>query len=185
MLTQVNKSYRRRVRVTLPFFSGDNDAIKTFICHPLNERHHNVVIQSYIKSIRKFGLAQDVRGIAAAMPSLGGGAPYLMLTYGSITRAIYICAEKYGSEENVKSTISNGLVLDVYDEDMPTDGGRFIRDFFNSFHKGAGISFLEILSSTMARDAEWKAHAMRNAIPLSRGGRGANSTEKKTREVAQ
>ena len=174
-VTADHKDLQAVSRTRLPYFT---DGEPTFVCHDLNQRHHSVVISSYVKSLRKYGLTQDVRGIACAVPSPGNKAPYRMLTFGSVTRAVYIAAEKYGDEELIKKTLEIGLFVDIYDEAMPSDAARFIRDYFNSFHKGAAVSFLEILNSTLPRDAEWKAYACRHGIPLSRGGRGANATDK-------
>lgn len=53
---------------------------------------------------------------------------------------------------------------------------EFLRDFFNGFHGGSGLSFLDTLERTPLIDAAWKAYANINHIPLSRAGKGDDST---------
>jgi hypothetical protein len=61
---------------------------------------------------------------------------------------------------------------------MPSDVVAFIRDYYNKgeFQSGASTSVLEVLSRTLELDLEWKAWANRHQVPLSRAGRGENST---------
>jgi hypothetical protein len=181
MLSHVQDIYRipGKSQVKFPWFMEDGSP--TFVCHELNTRKQDVVVKKYIRSVCTVGLTQDARGTACACPTRGGEAPFRMLTYGTMIRACYACFERHGEKSKVKLTLERGLVVDLYDERMPSDVVNYFRDFMNIdvFHTGSSTSFLEILSATLSVDSEWKAHAARHQIPLSRSGRGEDAVAKK------
>jgi hypothetical protein len=48
--------------------------------------------------------------------------------------------------------------------DLPPALLRWTRDFHNSFHGGAGVSFLEVMKSVASADAAWSAFAAERGI---------------------
>ena len=147
------------------------------LCHPLNVRHQQVVIERYANSCIKFGNCQQVRGEAIACRSPSGGPPWLMITYGSFSRGVYLAHKRNGGNANVIATIEAGLMLDEYHELMPDDVVNWLKFFYNNFHGGAGVSPLEMIVVVLATDAEFKVYANTHSIPLSRSGKGENSTD--------
>lgn len=172
-LTYINNVYRRHTQLLVQFYNEDGH--KNLIVHELNKRKQAAVVNQYVRSICANGLTQDVRGRACALPSRGGGPPYKLITFGSLSRAAYIAFEtpKYAKIPKVVISKEAGLMMDVYDERMPSDVVRYVRDYFNNFHKGSGVSFLETLTTSLAHHAEWKAYATQYQIPLSRAGKEA------------
>eukprot|EP00959_Pyramimonas_sp_CCMP1952_P459685 9478640-Pyramimonas_sp.AAC.2 len=127
--------------------------------HQLNRRHHAEAVNEAAHSIKEFGNLQDVRGKAIAIPSadpkvVGEDSPllypYRLITYGATTRGIYLSYERWPDNEMVKITVDNGLMVEVLSYRTPDDVIEFLRDFFNQFHKGVGITFLELLKKVPA-----------------------------------
>jgi hypothetical protein len=54
-----------------------------------------------------------------------------------------------------------------------------LRDFFNLFHSGVTMTFLEVIGKTETVDSSWKVYADTNGIPLGKGGRGEDALAKK------
>ncbi len=67
-----------------------------------------------------------------------------MLTYGSVSRAVYQAYEQAPNDANVLSTIRAGLTLDEYDSRLPDDVAFYLRDFYNAFHQGVQVTFAEV-----------------------------------------
>jgi hypothetical protein len=166
MLEQLNRVYKRSKPLHVQWY--DEDGVPQLVCHELNHRRQAAVINGYIDSIRTYGVSQSVRGAACAVPSKGGGPPYRLLTFGFLSRAAYAAMQQYRGEKKIEECRNKGLTIEVYDERMPSDACRYIRDYYNRFHGGSSTSFLEVLLATGGRVAEWKTHALRNGIPLSR-----------------
>eukprot|EP00959_Pyramimonas_sp_CCMP1952_P046992 981071-Pyramimonas_sp.AAC.1 len=112
-----------------------------------------------------------------------------MLTYGSVSRAAYLAAEEKTTDktqiENVKATLARGLVLDEYDAELPDDCVEHFRDFFNTFHGGVGITFLEIIEQVDTVDSEWKVFAQAHGIALGKQGRGEDGCAAKLSEFLE
>jgi hypothetical protein len=166
MLEQINKVYLRSKPLNVAWYN--EEGTPQLCCHELNHRRQAAVINGYVSSIRAYGISQAVRGAACAVPSKGGGPPYRLLTFGSLSRAAYACMTQYRGEKKIEEMRLKGLTILVYDERLPSDAARYIRDYFNRFHGGSSTSFLEVLTATTARNAEWKSYALRCGIPLSR-----------------
>jgi hypothetical protein len=91
MLNHIDMIYRPRRKVHVDFYDAEGN--RQLVTHELNHRRQAAVINQYVKSICSNGLSQKVRGEACAVPSKGGGSPYKLLTFGSLSRAAYICFE--------------------------------------------------------------------------------------------
>ncbi|CAK0868074.1 unnamed protein product, partial [Prorocentrum cordatum] len=185
MLDKIKQDFLVRAGVQAEFF--DTAGRRLIAPHELNVRKNNIQIQRFKRSILKYGNIQGVRGGAIAVLSSApgesnGAPPWRMLTYGSVSRAVYLAVDENTTDpvqkKNVEATLSAGLVLDEYESAMPIDCAEHIRDFYNAFHGGAGITFLEIIDKVETADSEWKAHAHANGITLGKQGRGDDGCAK-------
>ncbi len=86
---------------------------------------------------------------------------------------------------NVQRTLEEGLTIDEWDPHTPADVIAYVRDFYNLFHAGISISFVEILGKVEETDGAWKVYAERRKIPLSKGGRGEDATAKHLEKYLQ
>ena len=90
------------------------------------------------------------------MLSEGNTTPFLLLTWGSLSRAFYNAvanpknAENVNIIESVKRGISNVCVLT---SNMPDDAVEYVRDYHNGFNGGAKEIFIQKL-----RDVEEIEH---------------------------
>ncbi|CAK0837893.1 unnamed protein product, partial [Prorocentrum cordatum] len=163
MLDKIKQDSLVRAGVQAEFF--DPAGRRLIVPHELNVRKNNIQIQRFKRSILKYGNIQGVRGGAIAVLSSAPGEsngipPWRMLTYGSVSRAVYLAVDENTTDpvqkKNVEATLSAGLVLDEYESAMPIDCVEHIRDFYNTFHGGVGITFLEIIDKVETADSEWK-----------------------------
>ncbi len=89
------------------------------------------------------------------------------------------CRKEEPKNPNVVRTLQEGLIIDAYDANLPKDVCHYIRDFYNLFHSGVSVTFLEVLGKTESIDAQWKVFADKHQIPLSKAGRGDDATAKR------
>ncbi len=94
---------------------------------------------------------QGVRGQAIACLSAGGGPPWRIVTYATVSRAIYAVYDETPNDENVVRTIAQGLTLDEYEAAAPDDVLAWLRDYFNTFHAGVTITFAEVFGGAMEK----------------------------------
>ncbi len=87
---------------------------------------------------------RGVRGQAIAVLSEGGKPPWNLLTYGSVSRAVYAAHDMAPNDANVKAAIAAGLCVDEYDAKLPDDCSFHLRDFYNGFHAGVQVTFTEV-----------------------------------------
>ena len=113
----------------------------------------------YAKDVENFGLVPDVRG-APWWTWEDGRAR--MLTFNSLSQAVYMAAEKRGALDNpnVVATLDAGLTGGTsWLPHTPDDVLEFLINFHNGFHGGAGLSFVEIIRQCPKYESEWLAHA--------------------------
>eukprot|EP00959_Pyramimonas_sp_CCMP1952_P461621 9481884-Pyramimonas_sp.AAC.1 len=145
--------------------------------HARNTRRNQVQVKTYAAKVIQFGNVQGVRGAAIAVMSEGNKPPWRMITYGTLTRSIYLAHEQAGEMDTVKETIQDGLTVEEYREDTPDDIIAWLRDFYNKFHEGVGVTFLQKVTDVPDTDAMWKVHARKKGIPLSRSDATAPELE--------
>jgi hypothetical protein len=124
---------RRDVRVD--FFVDGKEMVA---CHSCNVRHQTQVVFKYAKGIRDVGHFQDVRGKGYGLEPEDDTGPYRMLSYGSLSRGIYLAGRLWPTAPNVVATLEKGIVIDVLSRHTPADVCSFMRDWFNQWHGTAG-----------------------------------------------
>ena len=142
--------------------------------HPINNRSQQQVLRQYVASVKEVGNIPGVRGQPWGVLSDGGdGRPYLMLTYGTLSAAVYIAASEDPQNPNVQMSIRNGIPgATLLHPRTPRDVLEWLRDWHNSFHSGSAISFIEILDKIIEVKAEWQVHCMKNGITVNSCGKG-------------
>ena len=138
-------------------FYDEANRTKLIVPDRRNLRRNAVQIQRFKQSVLRFGNIQGVRGAAIAVLSPGGGPPWNMITYGSVSRAVYMAAEEAWDSPNVQATLRQGLMVDEYDPLLPDDVAEHLRDFFNRFHQGVTQTFAEasLVLNIHARADDW------------------------------
>ncbi len=147
LVSAVLLSHQVRSNVKAAFFD-ETGRTKLIVPDRRNLRHNAVQINRFKSSVLKFGNIQGVRGAALAVLSPGNKPPWNMLTYGSVSRAVYLAAEENFGSPNVQATLRAGLTVDEFDPMLPDDVAEHLRDFFNSFHQGITITFAEACRGT-------------------------------------
>ena len=137
-----------RDSVTLPFFGGPTGQTKLLARHPLNNRDQRQVLEQYIDNVLENGLLASVRGQAWAVEcqSDGDHQSYHLLTFGTLTEAVYEAVTRAPDNPlviaSVKSGITNALVIN---KRTPKDVLEWLRDYHNEFHNGSKYAFPELL----------------------------------------
>ena len=165
MLTKIREFYsfsppgHTSSKIIVRWFDEHNHP--TLKPHEANMRQHEVVLLEYVDSIVEYGVCSDGRGGAWALASRGSpsGAPFLLLTWGTLARAFYKALELHPSNENVKASLAAGLEVQVLHPDTPGDVYSWIRDYFNRFGPGASVGFNQILQETTSINASWQVFA--------------------------
>ena len=127
MLQRIIKLYGvpTLINATVPWY--DEQGQNNCVCHKENERHHAAVIDDYTETIRENGAVQCARGAPfAIMNTTAIGRPYLLITFGSLSRGVYNAAIKYPDALNATATLDAGMAnLTVFQALTPPDVYRF------------------------------------------------------------
>lgn len=94
--------------VTIDWFNNDTHE-PNFKPHPDNERHQTVVVESYIEPIARQGVVAGVRGKPFALLSRGGTPPYLLITWGTLSRAFYEAVRRFPDNHLIQTSLQGGL----------------------------------------------------------------------------
>ena len=122
----------------LEFFAGTVPLMKP---HPLNDRTQPSVILNYSQDIERIGLVPDVRGAPWFTKGPDDDLPALMLTYNSLSQAVYLAHKHSPQNNNVKASIAAGLEgATEWSRQAPDDVLSFLVSFHNGFHGGASLS---------------------------------------------
>ena len=176
LFQKVMRAYRvSEAKVTMPFFNEKKE--KALIRHPINGRTQATVLRKYVEQVKRHGVVQGVRGepwIVEALP----GEPKLLLTWGTLTNAVYISFTDDPLNPQVALTVQQGLKdCVVFRRDTPDDVLRWLRDYHNKFHSGSSQSFAELLDEAVLVESGWLVHKELNHI-TARSGTGEASYEK-------
>eukprot|EP00959_Pyramimonas_sp_CCMP1952_P206887 4327370-Pyramimonas_sp.AAC.1 len=120
------------------------------------------------------GNIAGVRGQPWAVLSPGHGKdgegvpPYRLVSYATLTRAVYRAVSEDPIDANVKETLRQGLEnVQVYRASTPRDVVIWLRDFHNEFHSGPGYTVVELLKLADAAELKWKAEAIEKGYEVS------------------
>jgi hypothetical protein len=104
---------------------------------------------------------EGVRGVPWAICAPDGGPPHMLLSYGTLTAAVYVAHEREPTNSMVHRTVRQGLKSAVVLQfRTPPDVVDYLIKLHNSFHDGSGTSFIEVLSMVAKIEAEWKSHCI-------------------------
>lgn len=141
--------------------------------HELNQRKHAVTRAKYCSSILASGIVEGVRGEPWVCAPSGPGAPFMCITFGTLTESFYDAYTLEPHNAFVVSTAAAGLQCRVFDERTPGDVIRYLRDLHNSYHAGNGVSFIEIIDGILVIESGWADYKDLNGI-TARGGQYAS-----------
>ena len=86
------------------------DGSHTFTNHPDNVRHQNCVVDDYEADCLQHGIVAEGRGaVMALMNDTPSGMPYLLITWGTLSRAFYNCVAKFPDHPMVLASLEAGL----------------------------------------------------------------------------
>ena len=93
------------------------------------------------------------------------GKPKLLLTFGTLTGAIYIADREDPENPQVVATIKAGLQnCTLFRRDTPEKELRWLKDFHNRWHGGSQTSFMELIEEVVVVEAGWTLHKEKNAL---------------------
>ena len=157
---KVDSDYVSETNRTLRFL--DSNGKQLLRAHDLNERNQRVVIEEYVAGILEHGLIADVRSKPICIPSEsqydhaqneGTFESFMLVGHWQLCSAIYEAHRREPHNKQVMATIRDGLKgALVLKKHTPEDVIIYYRDQANMFHKGSGISFVQLLRDvTMQR----------------------------------
>ena len=127
--------------ITLPFF--DEKGGQALERHELNRRQVKAVENRFTKSVLQHGNVPGVRGAPWATGTWGS-PPYKLITYGTLSRAVYRAVAADPDNKVVQLSVARGLVgADLYRPDTPPDVVRWLKRYHNEFHDGSSYTFCE------------------------------------------
>ena len=155
----------------LPFYSSDGAEL--LVDHPLNCRHQTLVVKEYCESVLKNGNVPGVRGAPWAVLSTGNTPPYKLITYRTLSKAVYMAKKVAPENPLVIASIEAGLPNAVlFDCRIPEDVVIWLRDYHNGFHNGASTSFVEVLKAIPQLEADWFVFATKHSLTVRGCGTG-------------
>jgi hypothetical protein len=108
MVDKAFEVYAVSQSATLEWFGPDDNPL--IVPHPDNMRAHKHVIAKYKKYAKIYGVIQGVRGQPWCVLSTDNRPPYKMLTWGSLSRAVYEALKEDPTNEALAHSIKKGLV---------------------------------------------------------------------------
>ena len=129
----------------------------TFVTHDLNYRRHDLWDQELATSILERGIVPGVSGESWSQYSKDCSMPLRSISWGSRTNVFYIAHKKQPESKIIKKELENGLVTTRFHDLMPKAVVDFLVSFHNTFHKGAGVSFLDVQADAPALEQEWRS----------------------------
>ena len=177
LLDAIQEVYRLKnaAGITIPWFDPKTGA-RSFVRHEFNQRVQKKVEQRYVQSVIAKGCVPGVRGVPWGVGTLGI-TPYKLLTYGTLSSALYSAAEMDTdrSIECVQVSIRRGLeMVDLYDPRTPADVLRWLKRFHNEWHGGSATTYLESFEDVQLVSDTWKVYCLEHGIS-SESGRGSES----------
>ena len=140
--------------VAFPFVNRSPNIVR----HEFNQRKHEGIKQSYIRSCQSRGIVEGVRGeawVGEPLPDKFGqkSGAFQALTYGSLTESFYAALSLDPQNDLLLRTLARGLEVRVFSNRMPESVTKYVVKLHNRFHNGAGISFIELMQSV--EDVTW------------------------------
>eukprot|EP00969_Alexandrium_andersonii_P173788 7682723-Alexandrium_andersonii.AAC.1 len=93
--------------VTTPLVKADGSP--NIQAHPLNQRHQEQVLRQYVSSIKQYGNIPGVRGSPWLVAPEKDDGPFLAITYGTLSKAIFIAKQEDPSNPLVEESLRRGL----------------------------------------------------------------------------
>ena len=162
---EIPPSQRLFDRVKLDYYIKEKQGkvvkIEDLRVHDLNHRAQAAVIRRYAEKIKAYGNAYEARGRAVAVEThrRDNGAPYLLVSYGTLYRGLELAKTLWPDNENVKHAYQAGLPIDVMHARTPKHIVEWVRDWLNQFHGGVEVSCLELMMKVREANANWKVYA--------------------------
>ena len=149
------------------------DGTRSFTKNVDNQRNFRVVEKRLKTSLKLHGWVGNVRGGVVGVWSLGRSFPIQTLTAGQLTTAYYAALEEEPDNEQLKmSTCVHNVI--VLHERTPRCVRIWIRDYFNQFHGGAGVSFIELLEEATIDESAWHCYCRGRGITVRSGEDGVS-----------
>lgn len=157
----VMDNYVVKTNVTLPLYKN---GVKMLSRHPLNQRAHDVVKETYVASILAKGNVVGVRGAPWALPGPTEGE-HLLLSYGTLAEAVYEAHAREPTNPFVLHALKLGLPgATVFHPRTPPDVLSYMKSLHNEFHAGARTSFAELYNAVDEVEAAWSASKLEKGI---------------------
>jgi hypothetical protein len=174
LLDRIFLNYAIRKNQTVPFF--DNRGRPQVGPHPDNLRSHHHVLRKYIATVKRFGVLSGVRGDPWAILSPDGVGPHQLITWGTLSRAIFIALEEDPLNPKILKSIAKGLERVVeFNARTPADIIAFLRDWHNRWNGGAEENFVDKLFKVKSRDAAWRSFCLAQGWTSRNCGKGPDS----------
>ena len=159
---EIFKCYRVGTR-TLPFFNEAGD--RMIIRHPCNNRVQESVKARYVAGLFRHGLMQGVRGACWAVLSPGGRPPYRVLSFGTLSEAVYAAHQQTPKHPLISASVAAGIPdAMLLHERTPLVVCRLLKDMNNQFHGGSGMQLPEQLQDVLSIQQSWNAHCKLNGL---------------------
>ena len=165
---KVDSDYVSETNRTLRFL--DSNGKQLLRAHDLNERNQRVVIEEYVAGILEHGLIADVRSKPICIPSESqyDDESFMLVGHWQLCSAIYEAHRREPDNMQVLATIRDGLKgALVLKKHTPEDVIMYYRDQANMFHKGSGISFVQLLRDVKNAEAAWKDYRSEHNISVA------------------
>ncbi|CAK0806410.1 unnamed protein product, partial [Prorocentrum cordatum] len=159
--------YAARRNVTLQF--SDDDGAQTIVPHPENVRKQEAFVNHYARLARDCGVIPGVRGEPRGIQSdTASGMPALIVTCGTLSRAVYKAAKKWPENKMVQVSLARGLRnATLFDSRAPKDVIRWLREWRNEFHNGSRFSLLQYWKHLNDMSAEYQARGKTGGAVMS------------------
>ena len=148
--------YRIGVPDITPWYYNNGE--KTFVTHEQNDRRHSLWDDELSTSFLERGVVVGVSGAPWGQYSVGNVLPLRMLSWGSRCRGFYHAHAEHPEPKVIVKELTKGLCCHRFHDQMQVFVVEYMVNFHNTFHRGAGVSFLEVQSKALEYEALWRTH---------------------------
>ena len=157
-----------QANITLKFFGGPKGDRKLLHRHPLNNREQAAVVESYVGGLLEHGVVQGVRGAAWAIQDEANPEQYFLLSWGTLSDAMYVAVQRDPHNKQLKSSLATGIpACTVFHPRTPKDVVKHLITSHNDFHHGSANTFVQRYKQVEEMEAAWSKHASSNNITIS------------------
>ena len=164
---QIFNDYVVGRNVHLDYYSQKRSGKRLLFRHAVNQRVQQAVVDTYAANILKNGVVEGVRGGCWAIQDENDAKVHHLLSWGTLTEAMYQAAACEPENEQVCLSLDAGISgCLIFHPRTPQDVLQHLVDHHNEFHSGSSTHFIQRYQHVKEAEQAWALHASSASITV-------------------